>query len=62
MLITGTREPEAELGADVPVDVFTAEEALALLDGRTGLADEAGPRQWPPSSGICRWRWIRPRR
>ena len=32
----------AELGTRVPVDVFSAEEALALLDGRTGLADEAG--------------------
>ena len=42
VLITGAREPMAELGASVPVDVFSAEEALALLDGRTGLADEAG--------------------
>ena len=42
VLITGTREPVAELGTSVPVDVFSAEEALALLDGRTGLADEAG--------------------
>ena len=32
----------AELGTRVPVDVFSAEEALALLDGRTGLADEVG--------------------
>jgi tetratricopeptide (TPR) repeat protein len=42
VLITGPREPAPGLGADVPVGVFTAEEALALLDGRTGLADEAG--------------------
>jgi hypothetical protein len=28
--------------ASVPVDVFSAEEVVALLDGRTGLADEAG--------------------
>ena len=42
VLITGAREPVAELGTSVPVDVFSAEEALALLDGRTGLADEAG--------------------
>ena len=42
VLITVAREPAAELGASVPVDVFSAEEALALLDGRTGLADEAG--------------------
>ena len=43
ILITGAREPIAEFGTSVPVDVFSAEEALALLDGRTGLADEAAP-------------------
>jgi tetratricopeptide (TPR) repeat protein len=37
-----TGEPTAGLGTSVPVDVFSAEEALALLDGRTGLADEDG--------------------
>ena len=42
VLITVAREPMAELGASIPVEVFSAEEALALLDGRTGLADEAG--------------------
>jgi tetratricopeptide (TPR) repeat protein len=42
VLITMAREPMAEHGTRVPVDVFSAEEALALLDGRTGLADEAG--------------------
>ena len=42
VLITMAREPRPELGTSVPVDVFSAEEALALLDGRTGLADEAG--------------------
>ena len=42
VLITVAREPTAQLGTNVPVDVFSAEEALALLDGRTGLADEAG--------------------
>jgi hypothetical protein len=42
VLITATREPVAELGTRVPVDVFSPEEALALLGGRTGLADEAG--------------------
>ena len=42
VLITAAREPMAELGTSVPVDVFSAEEALALLDGRTGLADEDG--------------------
>ena len=42
VLVTVAWEPMAELGTVVPVDVFSAEEALALLDGRTGLADEAG--------------------
>ena len=42
VLITVSREPMAELGTSVAVDVFSAEEALALLNGRTGLADEAG--------------------
>jgi Tetratricopeptide repeat len=42
VMITVAREPMAELGTSVPVDVFSAEEALALLNGRTGLADEAG--------------------
>src|SRR5271165_424582 len=42
VLITVAREPTAELGTSIPVDVFNAEEAQALLDGRTGLADEAG--------------------
>ena len=42
VLITTAQEPVTALGTGVPVDVFSAEEALALLDGRTGLADEAG--------------------
>ena len=42
VVITTAREPVTRLGTGVPVDVFSAEEALALLDGRTGLADEAG--------------------
>jgi tetratricopeptide (TPR) repeat protein len=42
VLITVDREPTPDLGTGVPVHVFSAEEALALLDGRTGLADEAG--------------------
>jgi tetratricopeptide (TPR) repeat protein len=32
----------ADLGTSVPVDVFDTAEALAFLDGRTGLADDAG--------------------
>jgi tetratricopeptide (TPR) repeat protein len=42
VLITTAQEPTAELGTSVRVDVFSAEEALALLGGRTGLADEDG--------------------
>jgi hypothetical protein len=42
VLVTVAREPVAELGTGIPVNVFSAEEAAALLDGRTGLADEAG--------------------
>jgi hypothetical protein len=42
VLVTVAREPMAELGTRVPVSVLSAQEAAALLDGRTGLADEAG--------------------
>jgi Tetratricopeptide repeat len=42
VLITAAREPMTKFGTRVPVDVFSAEEVLALLDGRTGLSDEAG--------------------
>jgi tetratricopeptide (TPR) repeat protein len=42
VLITAARESVAYLGASVPVSVFSAEEALALLEGRTGLVDRAG--------------------
>jgi tetratricopeptide (TPR) repeat protein len=42
VLITAAEESVADLGANVPVDAFTVSEALALLDGRTGLDDEAG--------------------
>ena len=42
VLITAAGGPMTELGASLPVDAFSAEEALAVLDGRTGLADEAG--------------------
>jgi tetratricopeptide (TPR) repeat protein len=41
VLINVTGEP-AELGTSVPIGVFSAEEALALLGERTGLADEDG--------------------
>jgi len=42
VLITTAREPVAELGTRVPVSVFSDAEALALLDGHTGLADDDG--------------------
>ena len=42
VLITAAQESVADLGAGIPVDVLSKEEALALLEGRTGLADEAG--------------------
>ena len=42
VLITSTRQSMANLGTSITVDVFSAEEAVALLDGRTSLADEEG--------------------
>ena len=44
VLIIGGRRPTAGLGAGVPVDVFSPDEALAFLAERTGLADTAGAR------------------
>jgi tetratricopeptide (TPR) repeat protein len=41
VLITTARESVTALGTSIRVGVFSAEEALALLDGRTGLADDA---------------------
>ena len=42
VLITSTRQPTANLATAVPVDVFSADEALSFLAGRTGLDDKAG--------------------
>lgn len=56
VLITSTRRSVASLGTSVPVEVFSTDEALALLGGRTGLTDEKEPLRWPPSWGTCRWR------
>jgi hypothetical protein len=42
VLITSNRQSVANLGDSVPVEVFTAEEALAFLADRTELADNAG--------------------
>ena len=40
VLITTTQQPVAELGSAIPVDVFSDQQALALLDGRTGMGEE----------------------
>ena len=42
VLITSTRQPTANLATAIPVDVFSADEALSFLIRRTGLDDEAG--------------------
>jgi tetratricopeptide (TPR) repeat protein len=42
VLITTTQQSAADLGTSLPVDVFSADEALAALVGRTGLDDQAG--------------------
>jgi hypothetical protein len=44
VLVTSNERAVGELGAGVAVDVFTWEEALAFLAGRTGSADAAGAR------------------
>ena len=44
VLVTSNEQSVAELGAGVAVDVFTWEEALAFLAGRTGSDDAAGAR------------------
>jgi tetratricopeptide (TPR) repeat protein len=42
VLITSARQPPADLGISITVDVFSEEEALAFLDGRTGLGEAGG--------------------
>ena len=44
VLVTSNERAVGDLGAGVAVDVFTWEEALAFLAGRTGSADAAGAR------------------
>ena len=44
VLITTTRQSVADLGTNVSVDVFSEQEALALLDGRTGLGKTGAAR------------------
>jgi hypothetical protein len=45
VLVTSNERPVGDLGAGLAVDVFTWEEALAFLAGRTGSDDAAGARQ-----------------
>ena len=42
VLITSNRQPTTNLGSSVPVDVFSADEASALLAARVDRDDEAG--------------------
>jgi tetratricopeptide (TPR) repeat protein len=42
VIITSKQQPVGNLGAGVPVDVFTEAEALTFLAARTGQADAAG--------------------
>ncbi len=42
MIITSNEQSMRYLGASLPVEVFTQEEALAFLAERTGMADSAG--------------------
>ena len=44
VILTSNQRSMTHLGADVPVDVFSEPEALALLAERTGLADAEGAR------------------
>ena len=44
VLVTSNERPVGDLGAGLAVDVFSWEEALAFLAGRTGSADAAGAR------------------
>ena len=45
VIITSNQQSVANLGAGVPVDVFTEGEALTFLAARTGQADAAGARE-----------------
>ena len=44
IIITSNQQSMAYLGASVPVDVFSEQEALAFLASRTGQADATGAR------------------
>ena len=57
VIITSNQQSMANLGAGVPVDVFS-EHGGAGVPGRADRLGRCGgrPARWPPSWGICRWR------
>jgi len=69
VIITSNYQSVVNLGAGVPVDVFTEPEALTFLAARTGQADAAsavttylhrlaGPRRWVGEHVYgAVWRW-----
>jgi hypothetical protein len=44
VIITSNEQSMGDLGADVPLEVFSGQEALAFLRQRTGNADPEGAR------------------
>ena len=62
VLITSTRQSQQTSGHGVAVDAFSADEASAFLGARTVWTMRRGRLRWLPCSGICRWRWLWPRR
>jgi Tetratricopeptide repeat len=52
VIVTSSRRSAAGLGAPVPVDVFSEDEALAFLAERTGLPDVAGARELAAELGL----------
>ena len=52
VIITSNQQSVANLGAGVPVDVFTEAEALTFLAARTGQADAAGARELAAEVGL----------
>ena len=52
VIVTSTLQSAGTLGTPVPVDVFSEDEALAFLAGRTGLDDEAGARELAGELGL----------
>ena len=51
VIITSNQQSVAALGARVPVDVFTRQEALTFLAARTGRADAAGAQALAEEAG-----------